>query len=84
MLATPQNAVYTQSHLDTISIARKMRTGSVPPKLIQFFGVEPRPEDVTLAEIKQEGLAKMLQSRLPLCYFLVYLLQTYSSENLVS
>jgi hypothetical protein len=59
-----------------------MRTASVPPKLVKFFGVKPQA-DITIEEIKEDGLIKMLQSRLPLCYFLIFLLDSYSSENLV-
>lgn len=39
--------------------------------------------DVSVAEIEKHGLAAMLESNVPLCYFLYYLLDAYSSENLV-
>jgi hypothetical protein len=52
-------------------------------KLKQFFGQAP-PSDICLSEIEREGLKAMLQSKIPLCYFLYHLLQEYSCENLVS
>ncbi|CAO3696280.1 unnamed protein product [Rhizopus stolonifer] len=50
-------------------------------KLNYFFG-EATPVDVCVCEIKKEGLKAMLESKVPLCYFLYYLLDEYSSENL--
>jgi hypothetical protein len=34
-------------------------------------------------EIRKEGLKALLQSKVPLCYFLYHLLEEFSSENLV-
>lgn len=44
----------------------------------------PSLEDVSIAEIRREGVKGMLQSKIPICYFLYHLLQEISSENLVS
>jgi hypothetical protein len=52
-------------------------------KLEYFFG-EPTPVDVCISEIEKEGLNAMLESKVPLCYFLHYLLSEVSSENLVN
>ncbi|KAI7874917.1 hypothetical protein K492DRAFT_117536, partial [Lichtheimia hyalospora FSU 10163] len=38
--------------------------------------------DVSIAEIRREGIKGMLQSKIPICYFLYHLLQEISSENL--
>lgn len=43
----------------------------------------PLLEDVSIAEIRREGVKGMLQSKIPICYFLYHLLQEISSENLV-
>ncbi|CEG73395.1 hypothetical protein CU097_006393 [Rhizopus azygosporus] len=51
-------------------------------KLNCFFG-EPTPVDVCISEIKKEGLKAILESKVPLCYFLYYLLDEFSSENLL-
>jgi hypothetical protein len=40
-------------------------------------------EDVPIQDIKTDGLSAMLDSKVPLCYFLHHLLEEYSSENLV-
>lgn len=40
--------------------------------------------DVSITEIRNVGLKAILQSKVPLCYFLYHLLQEFSSENLVS
>ncbi|KAL1914695.1 uncharacterized protein VTP21DRAFT_8106 [Calcarisporiella thermophila] len=50
-------------------------------KLSHFFGDHP-PLDICVREIAKEGLKALLQSKLPLCYFLYSLLQEFSSENL--
>lgn len=52
-------------------------------KLDGFFG-EPTPVDVCVGEIIKEGLKAILESKVPLCYFLYYLLDEFSAENLVS
>lgn len=51
-------------------------------KLESFFG-EPTPVDVCISEIEKEGLNAILESKVPLCHFLHYLLTEVSSENLV-
>ena len=40
------------------------------------------PLDVSVREIKECGLKSLLQSNVPLCYFLYTMLEDYSSENL--
>lgn len=61
----------------------KVRVNRSSKKLECFFG-EPTPLDVCVAEIEKEGLKAMLESKVPLCYFLRHLLEEYSAENLVS
>ncbi|KAL6595168.1 regulator of G protein signaling superfamily [Neocallimastix californiae] len=51
-------------------------------KLIDFFGDEDIPFDITIKEIEVNGLKAMLQSKVPLCYFLYSLLEDFCSENL--
>lgn len=50
-------------------------------KLRQFFG-RSAPVDVSPADIEKYGLPALLQSNVPLCYFLYSLLEQFSSENL--
>ncbi|KAI8048443.1 RGS domain-containing protein [Thamnidium elegans] len=50
-------------------------------KLDCFFG-ETTPVDVCVNEIMKEGLKAILESKVPLCYFLYHLLDEFSSENL--
>ncbi|KAG0832683.1 hypothetical protein G6F19_006091 [Rhizopus arrhizus] len=59
----------------------KKRVNKSFHKLNCFFG-EPTPVDVCICEIKKEGLKAILESKVPLCYFLYYLLDEHSSENL--
>ncbi|KAG1148844.1 hypothetical protein G6F37_006600 [Rhizopus arrhizus] len=59
----------------------KKKVSKSSHKLESFFG-EPTPVDVCVYEIKKEGLKAILESKVPLCYFLYYLLDEYSSENL--
>lgn len=59
----------------------KVRINRSSKKLECFFG-EPTPLDVCVAEIEKEGLKAMLESKVPLCYFLHHLLEEYSAENL--
>lgn len=47
-----------------------------------FFG-QRVSLDVSVNEVQTYGLAALLQSNVPLCYFLYYLLENYCSENLV-
>jgi len=51
-------------------------------KLSSFFGDEGVPFDITIKEIEASGLKAILQSKVPLCYFLYSLLEDYCSENL--
>lgn len=60
----------------------KVKVERSSKKLECFFG-EPTPIDVCVSEIIKEGLKAMLESKVPLCYFLFYLLDEFSSENLV-
>lgn len=60
----------------------KIKNDRSSRKLDHFFG-ERIPRDVSVREIQREGLKVMLQSKIPLCYFLYHLLEEYSSENLV-
>ncbi|KAI8052452.1 hypothetical protein BDF22DRAFT_600075, partial [Syncephalis plumigaleata] len=41
------------------------------------------PKDVTITDIRDQGLRVLLRSRLPLCYFLRFLLEEHSCENLI-
>ncbi|KAJ3218125.1 hypothetical protein HDU67_006529 [Dinochytrium kinnereticum] len=50
-------------------------------KLVSILGDDARI-DVPIKEIAAQGLTALLDSKLPLCYFLVYLLKEYSSEIL--
>ncbi|KAG0163946.1 hypothetical protein DFQ28_010843 [Apophysomyces sp. BC1034] len=59
----------------------KIKTTRSSRKLDNFFG-EQAPHDICVKEIRKEGLKAMLQSKIPLCYFLYHLLEEYSSENL--
>lgn len=52
-------------------------------KLSDFFG-EQVPVDVSIQEILNHGLKAVLQSNVPLCYFLYCLLEDISAENLVN
>lgn len=61
----------------------KVKVDRSSKKLECFFG-EPTPIDVCVSEIMKEGLKAMLESKVPLCYFLYYLLDEFSSENLVT
>lgn len=61
----------------------KVKVDKTSRKLEYFFG-EPTPVDVCVSEVINEGLKAMLESKVPLCYFLFYLLDEFSSENLVT
>ncbi|ORX44043.1 regulator of G protein signaling [Piromyces finnis] len=50
-------------------------------KLNHFFG-EKTPFDISINEIEVSGLKAILQSKVPLCYFLCSLLEDVCSENL--
>src|SRR4051812_7030456 len=50
-------------------------------KLRQFFG-RSAPIDISPVDIKKYGLQALLQSSVPLCYFLHSLLEQFSVENL--
>jgi hypothetical protein len=60
----------------------RIKTSRSSKKLDHFFG-EFIPHDICIREIKKEGLKALLQSKVPLCYFLYHLLEEYSHENLV-
>ncbi|ORZ10155.1 RGS domain-containing protein [Absidia repens] len=59
----------------------RIKTSRSSKKLDHFFG-EQIPHDICIKEIKKEGLKALLQSKVPLCYFLYHLLEEYSHENL--
>ncbi|KAI7858973.1 hypothetical protein BDC45DRAFT_433467, partial [Circinella umbellata] len=59
----------------------KIKRSRSARKLNNFFG-EQTPNDICIAEIRREGLKALLQSKIPLCYFLYHLLQEINSENL--
>jgi len=63
--------------------AYKQRSKMSTRKLESFFGEKP-PLDICMKEIEKEGLKAMLNSKIPLCYFMYSLLEEYSAENLVS
>ncbi|KAI8139308.1 hypothetical protein BJV82DRAFT_627952 [Fennellomyces sp. T-0311] len=73
--ASIQNASFDVHMLYKIKKSRSAR------KLTNFFG-EQTPDDICIAEIRREGLKALLQSKIPVCYFLYHLLQEISSENL--
>jgi hypothetical protein len=50
-------------------------------KLVSLLGTDDRI-DVPLKEISHTGLSALLESKLPLCYFLTYLLKEHNSEIL--
>jgi len=58
------------------------RTHRTEKKLSNFFGDDDVPFDIPINEIETNGLKAMLQSKVPLCYFLYSLLEDYCSENL--
>ncbi|CAJ0639458.1 6509_t:CDS:2 [Entrophospora sp. SA101] len=59
----------------------KHRTKLTSQKLLNFFGAKP-PIDICVREIEKEGLKAILNSKIPLFYFLYSLLEEYSPENL--
>lgn len=78
--AAPTAAPAPATSFDNTSY--KIKNDRSSRKLDHFFG-ERIPRDVSVREIQREGLKVMLQSKIPLCYFLYHLLEEYSSENLV-
>lgn len=60
----------------------KKRISQSKQKLETFFGL-PTPIDVNIIEIEAHGLKALLQSRVPMCYFMYSMLEDYSVENLV-
>ena len=66
-----------------VHMSYKIKTIKSSKKLDYFFG-EQAPHDICVQEIRKEGLKAMLQSKIPLCYFLYHLLEEFSCENLVS
>ncbi|KAI8065392.1 RGS domain-containing protein [Gilbertella persicaria] len=67
--------------LDLLAIY-KIKTENTSRKLDRFFG-ESVPIDICVNEINNEGLKAILGSKIPLCYFLFYLLEEYNFENLL-
>ncbi|KAI9251393.1 RGS domain-containing protein [Phascolomyces articulosus] len=64
-----------------VHMSYKIKTTKSSKKLDYFFG-EQAPHDICIREIRKEGLKAMLQSKIPLCYFLYHLLEEFSCENL--
>jgi len=50
-------------------------------KLRKFFG-KSAPVDISVKDIEDYGLPALLNSNIPLCYFLHFLLETFRAENL--
>jgi hypothetical protein len=82
LLSLPSFQEQVSTALDVHDVY-KVKVSRSCRKLECFFG-EPTPVDVCVGEIVKEGLKAMLESKVPLCYFLYYLLDEFSSENLVS
>ncbi|KAI9496020.1 RGS domain-containing protein [Zychaea mexicana] len=64
-----------------VHMSYKIKTTKSSKKLNKFFG-EQAPHDICVREIRNEGLKALLQSKIPLCYFLYHLLEEFSCENL--
>ncbi|KAG2221764.1 hypothetical protein INT45_003404 [Circinella minor] len=64
-----------------VHMSYKIKTTKSSKKLDYFFG-EQAPHDICIQEIRKEGLKALLQSKIPLCYFLYHLLEEFSCENL--
>lgn len=62
--------------------AFRVRHLTAKQKMRLFFGTQV-PYDVSLRNIDEFGLPAMLQSNVPLCYFLMSLVKEIASENLV-
>lgn len=60
----------------------KRKTDKSSKKANQLL-IEQKKLDVSIKEVKREGLKALLYSTVPLGYFLYHLLNEYSSENLV-
>lgn len=82
LVAFMPNAAMFANTLDIHSLY-KLRLSRSSQKLENFFG-ESAPIDLCTHEIRKEGLKAILQSKVPLCYFLYFLLDEYNSENLVN
>lgn len=80
LLSLPSFMEEVSSSLDLHTLY-KTKINRSSRKLNYFFG-ESTPLDVCTHEIEKEGLKGILQSKVPLCYFLSYLLDEFSSENL--
>ncbi|CAO3650678.1 unnamed protein product [Mucor hiemalis] len=81
LLSLPAFVEEFSSNASEVHLSYKVRVNRSSKKLDCFFG-EPTPLDVCVAEIVKEGLKAMLESKVPLCYFLHHLLEEYSAENL--
>ncbi|KAI8368949.1 RGS domain-containing protein [Blakeslea trispora] len=80
VISTSQQQYIPQSD-HTKSLKYKIKTNKSNQKAHQFFGEQIKLE-ITAKEIRREGLRALLLSTVPLGYFLYYLLNEYSSENL--
>lgn len=77
VFAVPLTFAHFQQHAEY-----KEKTKSTNRKLSKFFGVDAIPLEIPVSEIRREGLKALLQSRVPLSYFLLHLLEEFSCENL--
>ncbi|KAI9027187.1 hypothetical protein CLU79DRAFT_833115 [Phycomyces nitens] len=68
----------TKQETDTLYNTRQDQSAR---KLDSFFG-EHLPLDICISEIRKQGLKAMLKSRVPLCFFLRYLIKTERYDKL--
>lgn len=74
---------YDEFRLPPTPDAYRAKANKSNKKAFQFFGEHIKLE-ITSKEIRKEGLKALLESSVPLGYFLYHLLNEYSSENLVN
>ncbi|KAI8366039.1 RGS domain-containing protein [Radiomyces spectabilis] len=80
---TPLNQCDSNTEsIDDAHTLYKLKSSRSYRKLDKFFGEPPLQLDVSVGDIRKHGLRAMLQSKVPLCYFLYHLLEEYSCENL--
>jgi hypothetical protein len=63
--------------------SKSTRSSSFSERKLQHFFGDFLPLDVSLREIQSDGLKALLQSKVPLAFFLHSLLEDFCSENLV-
>lgn len=86
--SAPKSSEHGQESSTSNAVSRKVTVSfwakrRVNTHRINFFFGEKMQLDVSVAQIKKYGLAAILESNVPLCYFLYYLLDNYCAENLV-